>query len=67
MMRVKEVDPSLRRVAPGRDRAVDLVKTAAIFGVLLIHVSAGGLGRRPGRGLPACSGAVCPGRRCRCS
>ncbi|WP_292920076.1 acyltransferase family protein, partial [Oscillibacter sp. CAG:155] len=44
MMRVKEVDPSLRRAAPGRDRAVDLVKTAAIFGVLLIHVSAGGLG-----------------------
>lgn len=42
-MRVKETDPSLRRTAPGRDRAVDLVKTAAIFGVLLIHVSAGGL------------------------
>ena len=42
-MLVKAENAPLRGAAPGRDRTVDLVKTAAIFGVLLIHVSAGGL------------------------
>lgn len=42
-MLVKAENAPLRGAASGRDRTVDLIKTAAIFGVLLIHVSAGGL------------------------